>query len=352
MTLRILDTGLRPARWNVGMTAALAELHRTGRVGDTLRFYRAPPAVLLGQHQNPKRAVDLAVCRRLNIDIARRMTGGGAGYVSPGILGFDLIAERRDFGPSLSNAIAWICTGLAAGIARIGLPARYQPSGQVVIDGRVIGRVTGTYNGLTLIVQGFVHIDAEAEPSRTGRRSKAGQRAPLEFMRPPEQLSGLSDFLGRVMQPEEIVGILAAGLADKLKRAFTTVEIGAEQAELAERFASDMEADPLALSTSSPDRGMLVARQRAESGYIEARVRLAPGAREIDEVRLAGDFSIAPTHAIHDLEMALRGLPAEAAADRARALLEQSIVTISGVAPADIAAVIDAAVKSKPARAP
>lgn len=350
MTLRILDTGLRPARWNVGMTAALAELHRTGRMGDTLRFYRSPPAVLLGQHQNPKRAVNLALCRRMGIEVTRRMTGGGAGYVSPGILGFDLLAERRGFGPSLSNAIAWICTGVAEGIARIGLPARYQPSGHVVIDGRVVARVTATYNGLTLIVQGFVHVDAEAQPGRTGRRSKAGKQATLEFMYPPEQMSGLSDFLGRVMPAEEIIGILTAGLADKLKRVFTTDGINAEEAALAERFASGIEADPLAVSPS--DKGILVARQRAESGYIEARVRLAPGAREIDEVRLAGDFSIAPTHAIHDLEMALRGVPADAAADHARALLEQSVVTMSGVAPVDIAAVIEAAVKSKPARAP
>lgn len=352
MTLRILDTGLQPARWNVGMTAALAELHRTGRMGDTLRFYRSPPAVLLGQHQNPKRAVNLALCRRMGIEVTRRMTGGGAGYVSPGILGFDLVAERRGFGPSLSNAIAWICTGVAEGIARIGLPARYQPSGHVVIDGRVIARVTATYNGLTLIVQGFVHVDAEAQPGRTARRSKAGKRGNLEFMYPPEQMSGLSDFLGRVMPAEEIIGILTAGLADKLKRAFTIGEIGAEEAALAERFASNMDAGPLAADASPSDKGILVARQRAESGYIEARVRLAPGAREIDEVRLAGDFSIAPTHAIHDLEMALRGVPADAAADHARALLEQSVVTMSGVAPIDIAAVIEAAVKSKPARAP
>jgi lipoate-protein ligase A len=351
MTLRVLDTGLRPARWNVGMTAALAELHRTGRAPDTLRFYRSPPAVLLGQHQNPKRAVDLAQCRRININIARRMSGGGASYMSPGILGFDLLAERRNFGPSLSNAIAWICTGLAAGIARIGLPARYQPSGQVVIDGRVVARVTGTYNGLTLIVQGFVHVDAETQPAGTGRKSKAGKPATLVFMRPPEQMTGLSDFLGRVMSAEEIIGILTAGLADKLNRSFTAGEIAADEAALAERFASEPETDPLA-GASAPDKGILVARQRAASGYIEARVRLAPGAHEIAEVRLAGDFSIAPTHALHDLEMALRGLPAETAADHARALLEQSVVTLSGVAPVDIAAAIAAAVKSKPARAP
>src|SRR5262245_35323431 len=110
-TLRVLDTGLNPARWNVGMTAALAELHRTGRAEDTLRFYRSPPAMLLGRHQNLRRAVNVDRCARRHIEMTRRITGGGAMYVDPGILAFDLVVDRRNFGASLSNAIAWIATG-------------------------------------------------------------------------------------------------------------------------------------------------------------------------------------------------------------------------------------------------
>src|SRR5262245_12985381 len=144
--LRILETGLNPARLNAGMTAALAELHRTGRAGDTLRFHRSPPAVLLGRHQNLRRVVNLAFCRRRDIEIARRITGGLAVQIGPDILAFDLFVGRRDFGPSLANAIAWVSTGLAAGIGRMGLPARFEPSGHVMIDGRIAARVTGTYD--------------------------------------------------------------------------------------------------------------------------------------------------------------------------------------------------------------
>ena len=40
--IRILDTGLRPARWNVAMTAALAARHADGATPDTVRFHRYP----------------------------------------------------------------------------------------------------------------------------------------------------------------------------------------------------------------------------------------------------------------------------------------------------------------------
>ena len=65
---RILDTGLRPARWNVAMTAALAELHaQDGDVGDTVRFHRYPACVLLGRSQDIEHAADVEYCRRAGI---------------------------------------------------------------------------------------------------------------------------------------------------------------------------------------------------------------------------------------------------------------------------------------------
>ena len=57
--IRILDTGLRPARWNVAMTAALAARHADGAAPDTVRFHRYPACVLLGRSQVAAEAVDL-----------------------------------------------------------------------------------------------------------------------------------------------------------------------------------------------------------------------------------------------------------------------------------------------------
>lgn len=45
------------------------------------------------------------------------------------------------------------------------------------------------------------------------------------------------------------------------------------------------------------------ARQRAANGYVAAHVRPTPGTDErIDQVWIAGDFSIVPPRAIHDLD--------------------------------------------------
>lgn len=102
MPLRVADTGLNSARWNFAMTAALAELHRAGEAPDTLRFLRFPPSAIVGRHQILAREVRLYYCRAKGIETARRTTGGGAIYMDPGILAWEIVAGRRLLGGGLS----------------------------------------------------------------------------------------------------------------------------------------------------------------------------------------------------------------------------------------------------------
>ena len=84
--MRVVDSGLMSARRNVAVTAALAELHRAGLIADTLRFSAYPTSVLLGCRQRLADVVRLEACRRRHVDIARRVTGGGAFYTDAGVL--------------------------------------------------------------------------------------------------------------------------------------------------------------------------------------------------------------------------------------------------------------------------
>src|SRR5580704_6583274 len=96
--LRVIDTGLQPPRWNIAMTAALAELYGAGEIPDTLRFQRFQPCVLVGRNQDIRREVRLDCCRQKGVALARRLTGGGAVYMDAGILSWEIVAGRRRFG--------------------------------------------------------------------------------------------------------------------------------------------------------------------------------------------------------------------------------------------------------------
>ena len=161
--VRVIDTGLRPARWNIAFDQALIELHRDGRIPDTIRFLRFPRSALVGRHQALAREIHLDWCRANGVEIARRITGGGAIWFEPAHLGWELVLPRSALGPSLDAAAERICEAAAAGLRRLGLDAAFRPRNDIEVGGRKISGTGGFFDGGTLFYQGTVLCDLDLE---------------------------------------------------------------------------------------------------------------------------------------------------------------------------------------------
>jgi lipoate-protein ligase A len=208
--LRILDTGLRSARWNVAMTAALVEMHAEGGRPDTVRFHRYAPCVLLGRCQDLDPAADVAYCRQAGIEIARRVTVGGAVYMSPRMLAWDVIAERKVFGGDLGLAAQIICESVAAGLCRLGCTARFRPANDIEIDGLKVSGSSGYAQGRSIALQGTILIEDDAgEMSHALRIPEARLRGTVTC---------LADSLGEAPTLEQVRDSIVEGLASVLGR--------------------------------------------------------------------------------------------------------------------------------------
>lgn len=230
--LRLIDTGLSDARRNIAVTAALAERHAGGHAPDTLRLYRFPRAVLLGAGQRLDEAVDVAACRAAGIAIARRVTGGGAVYMGPGVLTFDLVAERRRLGGELAAIGARVGAGLAAGLARLGIAARFAPPNSITVDERKISGASGLLDGDTAVLQGTVLVDADLTEMAAALAAPAGKGIAA-------QVTTLAIALGRVPPADAVKAALLDGLAAALGRGFIAAEIEPAEVTLAERLLAE-----------------------------------------------------------------------------------------------------------------
>lgn len=231
-TLRVIDTGLMPARQNIAVTAALVESHRAGACSDTLRFHLYPPSVLIGCSQNLRDAVNVDYCRSNGIEIARRVTGGGAVYMSPGILAWDVVTERHRFGPTLAESATQICGGVASGLARLGLPAHYRPLNAVEIGGRKVCGAGGAFDGPTLAYQGTVLVTFDI----TDMASALPQLL--------DPVTSVATFLGHAPGMAEIKAVLIAGFAEAWRTEIAAGALTVREQALADRlFAHDIGTD-------------------------------------------------------------------------------------------------------------
>jgi lipoate-protein ligase A len=236
MPMRLLDTGLMSARRNIAITSALAELHRTGQAPDTLRICMYPPSVLTGCHQRPVDVVRVKACRRHRVEIARRITGGGAVYMSPGVLAWDVVAESYRFGSRPGEVSGRICSGIAAGLARFGLPARFQPLNDVEIEGRRVSESRTWISGPTVVSQGTVLVDVDfAEMAAVLRKPRAagGHDAGAALA---GRITTLSEWLGRVPPMAELKGLLIAGLSHSWRRELRPGSLTPAERQLADRL--------------------------------------------------------------------------------------------------------------------
>jgi lipoate-protein ligase A len=208
--LRVIDTGLQPPRWNIAMTAALAELRDAGEISDTLRFQRFQPCVLVGRNQDIRREVRLDRCREKGIALARRMTGGGAVYMDAGILSWQIVAERRRFDADLAAAAEKICIAVASGLARLGVPARFYPPNAIEARGRKISGASGYFEGMTLVHEGTVLVDFDPrDMAEILRLPDAKEGAALAH-----RVTSLAAILGRTPAIDDVQHALVASISD------------------------------------------------------------------------------------------------------------------------------------------
>jgi lipoate---protein ligase len=135
----------------------------------------------------------------------------------------------------------------------------------VVINGQRVASVTGTYDGLTLVFQGFVHLDFDKVAMIDALAPPGRGRAGAEFMRMAERSAGLSDFLGRVPSAEEIVAVLASGMSNELRLQWVPGEASAAETVLAARRTEEAE-DPKVLAMEmNPKASFVSAARRAKT---------------------------------------------------------------------------------------
>jgi lipoate-protein ligase A len=222
-TIRIIDTGLAPARWNVAMTAALVRLHSTGETPDTVRFHRYRACVLIGHGQRLSQTVDVAYCRRRGIEIARRVTGGGAVFMGPRMLAWDVVLGRASHADNLQGLTRLICEAVAVSLARLGASARFEPPNSITIDGAKISGSSGYLDGPSAVLQGTVLIEDDAAEMATALG--------MSETRLRQQVSCLAASLQPAPPLADVQSGLSAGLVARLQR--TPVPARPSDAELA-----------------------------------------------------------------------------------------------------------------------
>ena len=349
---RIIDTGVREGRSNIAFDAALIELRQQDQVPDTIRFMRFPPTALIGRHQDLSREINLDYCAEDGVGTVRRITGGGAIYLDEGQLGWELVFHRSSLGiAALPDLAREICNAAAAGLARLGVDAKFRPRNDIEVDGRKISGTGGFFDGDILIYQGTVLVDMNAAQMVKALNVPQSKLAKHNLDSAAQRVVTLKELLGDDLPDmQTIQAALIEGFTEGLGITAKPGEITvAEEALSKEHFDSEIGTDEFVAEIDSPAAadGVLAGTHTGAGGTIDSFIKLEGPTRQIlQRVLITGDFFITPPRVVFDLEAHLQGSRLPEIESRIEQFFDETDIGMLSVTADDFLASISNAIES------
>jgi len=218
MTFRLLETGVQPGAFNMGLDEAVLNAVAEGRQPPTLRLYGwNPPAVTLGYFQGLEDEVDREACSRMGVDIVRRVTGGGAVFHDAELTYSIILPESHPLArPGILDSYRVLCAGVVEGLARFGLAAEFAPINDVLVQGQKVSGNAQTRKRGCILQHGTILLDVDVD------RMFALLKVPSEKMKGKliedvkQRVTSLRHKLGRSVGLSEAAAAFAAGFSKAL----------------------------------------------------------------------------------------------------------------------------------------
>ncbi len=338
MTLpfRLIDSVIRAGRLQVAYDQALIDLHRAGKVPDSLRFHRCHPTVFVGRHQAVAHAVKVEDCFADIVDIVRRAAGGGAVYRDQDQLSWQLVLSRERLAvPTLDDCMTLVGNAVAQGLsAAFGIDARVRPPNHIEVAGKTVCAMSGLFDGDTLVVEGAVFVDIDPARAVTYLHSPDADYTSVS----------LKTLLGEAPALDSLQAAIGRALAGMLGVTAAPADISPDEHAVARAYHDDaFGTDEFVFAIDDPrDPAAREASHTGPGGTVTVFLHLDGhgDATRIRDAVLSGDFVVMPPRLVKDLETALCGVPSTSAEATVLAFFAQAKSNFITLAPTDIAAVI------------
>jgi lipoate-protein ligase A len=243
---RLLPLETNNAAMNMAIDEAILTARINGQVPNTLRFYRwQPSAVSIGKNQNPEAEVYIDACKRLGVDVVRRISGGGAVYHDyQGEVTYSVIAKTADLGSvDITSVYAKIYEAIQVALGLLGITADFSSGDtrncpNMTVKGKKISGSSQAISRGVVLQHGTVLRTVDLIRMFTLLKLKnASCSQAVDIAK--RKITSVENELGRVVAPETVADALAIGFASVLNLHFEIGRLTAYEDEIANKLFNE-----------------------------------------------------------------------------------------------------------------
>jgi lipoate---protein ligase len=312
---RVLDTGELNAAENMALDSIMLELREEKLVPDTIRFLSFKPhSALIGRFQTVEKELRPQFCRDNEIDINRRITGGGALYWDTKDVGWEIFASRNGIFKtgSIENFYRVFCSAASNGINRFGIKSKFRPRNDIEVNGRKISGSGGTSIKDAFMFQGTLLVDLNIDIMLRALRIPVEKLRYKEVNSLKERVTWLSRELGFCPSRKEIISNLLEGISEALDIEFYQGELSdLEKKKLSERLPYFKSFSYINSIKDKKSQYFLTSFSKSHKKTIKCGANIDIKRKVIRSVYFSGDFFLYPQRVLNDLESKLKNIPAD-----------------------------------------
>ena len=312
--IRLLDTRALPASANMALDNIILEEVSSGYSPATFRFLQFDRmAALVGYNQDTNLEIRTDFCQAHNIDVNRRITGGGAILFQPSALGWEIFSATGvpPFTGPYEKVLERICSTAAGGLSRMGIDAQFRPRNDIEVNGRKISGTGGAFISGAMMFQGTVLIENETELFLKALRVPVEKLKKREIESLMERICFLNDIIKFPVNADDLKEVFIEEFSKNLGLNFYLDELtDRENMRLRDELTFYSSPDWI-YSHSRPkiEGDSLRSISQSEGGSIRVHLWLGPGGKRIRQALITGDFFAIPQRLCFDLEAFLVGVP-------------------------------------------
>ena len=250
-TWRLLPLLTNNGFMNMAIDEAILTARVAEKVPNTLRFYRwQPSTVSIGKNQNPEDEVYLDACKRLGVDLVRRVSGGGTVYHDfEGEVTYSVTAKTSDLGTGdITVVYAKIYEAITDALRLLGIPADFSSGDQkncpnLTVNGKKISGSSQTITRGVVLQHGTLLRSVDLPKMFTLLKLKnATCTQAVDIAK--RKITSIQNELCHPVMPETVANALTQGFKAILKiqlehGKLTPYEMGLAQKLYKEKYATD-----------------------------------------------------------------------------------------------------------------
>ena len=161
---RLLETDFNDAFTNMAIDEAVNTLHDETKK-PTVRFYGwKPSAISIGYFQGVREEVDLERWKELDVDVVRRITGGGAVFHDAELTYSFVCSEKSGVvSKNILDSYKKICNSVVLGLRTLKIDSSFVPINDIISNGQKISGNAQTRRNGNVLQHGTVLMGVDVE---------------------------------------------------------------------------------------------------------------------------------------------------------------------------------------------